>query len=223
MITIFTTIMQPLLRCRRWALWPALAVLTGCTNALVVDADFPKPITAPIDITMAVVYDEQMTKFVYEEQSKSRDRWQIGVGEAHEHLFKEVFEPLFRDSISLKTVEEAKNYPQIDLLLIPKINEFQYSSPRETRINIYEVWIKYNMQVYNPDGELVADWIMSAYGKTPSAFLQSKEEAMHQAVVVALRDLGASLTTGFARVPEIRSWLEEHQASASTTAADTGQ
>jgi len=186
-------------------------IVTGCTSSLVVVGDFPKPLVEPIDLTMAVVYDKQITDYVYEEKSESRAKWFIDVGNAHKKLFSQVFESLFTNSVALKSLEDAADDDQIDLILLPKITEFQYSSPRETRINVYEVWIKYNMQVYNPEGDLVADWIMSAYGKTPSAFLQSNEEAMNQAVVVALRDLGASLTTGFRKVPEIRAFLEQRQ------------
>lgn len=188
-------------------------ILGGCTSALVVEAEFPNPVSNPIAITMGVVYPNSLTSYVYEETSDSRTRWIIDMGQAQENLFSQVFEPLFSKSIALANAQAAANEADLDLYLIPEISEFQYSSPRETRINVYEVWIKYHMQVYNPSGELVADWIMSAYGKTPSAFLQSREEAMNQAVVVALRDLGASLTRGFAKVPEIRAWLDLHQSS----------
>ncbi len=188
-----------------------LFALTGCTNSLVVVGDFPKPLAATTDITMAVVYDKQMTEYVYKEESESRSRWIIDVGNVHKKFFHQVFQPLFNESLAIKSLDEASGKDNIDLVLVPKIIEFQYSSPKETRINVYEVWIKYNMQVYNTDGELIADWIMSAYGKTPSAFLKSKEEAMNQAVVVALRDLGASLTAGFTKVPEVRAYLEGGQ------------
>ena len=100
---------------------------------------------------------------------------------------------------------------EFDLLLSPRVDDFQYAMPRETKINVYEIWIKYNMRVYNRDGQLIADWIMSAYGKTPTAFMKSREEAMNEAVVMALRDIGASLSLGFRRVPEIRAWLEQHK------------
>lgn len=188
----------------------ALLLLTGCTNSLVVVGDFPQPLAKPMNLTMGVVYDKQVTEYVYKEEAENRSKWVIDIGNIHKKFFSQVFEPLFTDSLALKAWDDNVDTSNADLILVPKINEFQYSSPRETRINVYEVWIKYNMRVYNAEGELVADWIMSAYGKTPSAFLKSKEEAMNQAVVVALRDLGASLTTGFKKVPEIRSYLAEY-------------
>lgn len=98
----------------------------------------------------------------------------------------------------------------VDLYISPRVDEFQYAMPRETKVNVFEIWIKYNMRVYDSEGQLIADWIMSAYGKTPTAFMKSKEEALNEAVIMALRDIGASLSLGFSRVPEIRAWLEQH-------------
>jgi hypothetical protein len=48
---------------------------------------------------------------------------------------------------------------------------------------------------------------MTAYGKTPTAFLQSDEAAVNLAAVVALRDAGAHFVTSFQRVPEVAQWL----------------
>ncbi|GLS27666.1 hypothetical protein [Marinibactrum halimedae] len=188
--------------------------LASCTNSLVVDTEFPSPIVPQVGITMGVVYDEALKSFTYKEEDKNRDKWVIEAGDAHTRLFDQIFPAMFADVNILENhilenhESGAGNY---DLVLYPQIKEFQYSSPKETRIKIYEVWIKYHMQVFNANGDLVADWLMSAYGKTPSAFLQSKEEAMNQAISVALRDLGATLSIGFVKVPEIRTWLEENK------------
>jgi len=48
---------------------------------------------------------------------------------------------------------------------------------------------------------------MTSYGKTPTAFLQSDEEAVNLAAVMALRDAGAHFVTSFARVPAVSDWL----------------
>ncbi|GAA6167277.1 hypothetical protein [Sessilibacter corallicola] len=188
----------------------SVLALSGCSNSLVVNAKFPKPVSEPIGITMGVVYSDELKNYTYEEKEDERSKWKIGIGEAHQTLFENVFEEMFANSQKLSTLEE--NSANLDLVLFPTISEFQYSSPRETHSKIYEVWIKYNMQVYTGNGDLVADWIMSAYGKTPSAFLKSREDAMNQAIVIALRDLGASLVSGFTKVPEVKSWLEQKRA-----------
>ena len=54
----------------------------------------------------------------------------------------------------------------------------------------------------------LATWPVTAYGKTPTAFLQSDEEAVNLAAVVALRDAGAHFITSFLRVPEVSAWFQ---------------
>jgi hypothetical protein len=99
-------------------------------------------------------------------------------------------------------------------MIVPEITEVQLATPMETQLNVYEVWLKYNLKVYDGNGQPVADWMMSAYGKTQSRFLKSDEEALNQATVMALRDAGARLLTGFQQIPEIRQWLANREAPA---------
>ena len=60
---------------------------------------------------------------------------------------------------------------------------------------------------FNPE-ERVATWPITAYGKTPTAFLQTDEEAVNLAAVVALRDAGAHFVTTFGANPGVATWLD---------------
>ena len=57
--------------------------------------------------------------------------------------------------------------------------------------------------------ERLAAWPITAYGKTPTAFLQTDEEAVNLAAVVALRDAGAHFITTFGAMPDIAAWLDD--------------
>ena len=59
---------------------------------------------------------------------------------------------------------------------------------------------------FDPDERLAA-WPITAYGKTPTAFLQTDEEAVNLAAVVALRDAGAHFVTSFGATPDVAVWL----------------
>ena len=96
----------------------------------------------------------------------------------------------------------------VDVVLVPHVAELQYSIPNHTKINVFEIWMRYRYELYSPEGELVADWTMTSYGKTPTAFLQSAEAAVNLAAVVALRDAGANFAMNFANVPEVKMWME---------------
>ncbi len=180
-------------------------ILGACTNSIVVKSDFPTPLVPTSNFTLGLLYPDDFQQYIYTETSKDRGKWIIDVGQAHTQVLDTVFGKLFS---KVQRVEQTNN-SEVDLIFEPKITDFQYAEPRETKVNIYEIWIKYNFKVYDSQGELVADWITSAYGKTPTAFLKSKEAAMHEAVVVALRDLGANLALNFRQVPEIKVWLDQ--------------
>jgi len=183
-------------------------LLNACTNSLVVEGKFPSPLTDTLPLTLGIYYDDDFRDYVYEEKSKGRSKWIIESGQAQIDLFTAVLPRIFNQVIPIDALP-PQNPTTADLILSPAIDEFQYAIPSETKVKVFEVWIKFNLRVYDKSGQLVADWILPAYGKTPSAFLKSKEEAMNEAVVVALRDLGASLSLGFADVPEIKAWLEQ--------------
>ena len=184
--------------------------LGGCSNSLVVKGDFPAPVVDRLPLVMGVHYDDRLRNYTYVENNKDREDWTIQNGGAQVQLFETILPQMFDKVVPVGAVEPAGGNHPADLVFSPLIEQFQYSLPRETRVNVYEVWIKYNMRVFNAQGDLVADWIMTAYGKTPSAFIKSKEEALNEAMVVALRDAGASFSLGFKRVPEIRAWLDRH-------------
>ena len=199
-----------------------LSTLWGCTNSLKVQGDLPAPLIQPIPQSVGVVYDEDFRNYVYTEQSEDRSKWIIDNGSAQVQLFNQVLPKLFLSVEELAALPSAEQPAPTDLVMHPKVTDFQYSVPRETKFKIYEVWIKYNLTVYDAHGSLVADWIATAYGKTPTAFMQSNEDAMNAAIIVALRDLGANLSIGAVRVPEIKAWLDKLPPQPETDSKDTG-
>lgn len=95
----------------------------------------------------------------------------------------------------------------VDAIFAPLIEEFQLALPSKTKLDVYEVWIKYNMRLMAADGEYIADWVLTSYGKTPTESMRSAESAINDAAVVALRDLASSFSLSFTQVPEVRDWL----------------
>lgn len=190
-----------------------LALLLGaCAGKVEVEGDIPKPLVDQKNLTVAVVNNTRFQTFQYEEKSKDRLQWTIGTGGAQQKLLTTLLDAMFSQTTYIENLPEAGEKVNADIILLPKVIDFQYAMPKETKVNIFEVWIKYSIQVYNNQGALIADWVMPAYGKTPTAFLKSEDDALNQAVMMALRDAGASFITGFDRVPEIKAWLEQRPA-----------
>ena len=184
-----------------------LILIAGCTNNLTVSGDFPTPLTEPAPQTVALLIEESLRSHTYTESKENRGKWIIETGPAQLKLLHQVMPQLFIEATEITSLPSPDSPASADLVIRPLLVDFQYSVPRETRFKVFEVWMKYNFSAYDNTGHLIADWILTAYGKTPTAFMQSNEEAMNSAVITALRDLGANLTLTTRQVPEIKAWL----------------
>jgi len=181
-------------------------LLSACATEVQVDGSFPPALTQQLPLRTTVVFEPDFSTYRFE--STEGPEVSIAVGQIQVELFTGLAASLFQQSTTTSTMPtEAK----ADLILLPSVEEVQISMPNESQLKVFEVWIKYNLQLFDNAGEPIADWIMTAYGKTPTRFLKSNSEALHQASMVAMRDAGAHFITGFARVPEIRQWLQVRQ------------
>lgn len=179
-------------------------VITGCSATNVtVKGDFPTPLSHPLPVHGGLVLDDAFREHVY--QDSENRKLTFAVGEAQTAMMRSLSKGLFRQVTELSDIDQRNGQ---QLLLAPVVEEVQVAMPFENRLKVFEVWLKYNIRVYDQRGEPVADWIMSAYGKTPSRFLTSDEEALNQAAVVALRDAGARLLLEFHRIPEVQALLQ---------------
>ncbi|WP_281556514.1 hypothetical protein [Thalassomonas sp. RHCl1] len=181
----------------------------SCTSTLQVEGDFPRPVIHQLPLQVAVHYQDDFRRYRYVEKSEKRSKWEINIGNAQVALFDTVLPAMFENVVQVSNIGPQEN-ADIDLFFEPYVEEFQYNMPRETKVNMFEVWIKYNMKVYDGQGLLIADWILTAYGKTPTAFMKSEENALNEAMIIALRDVGAGLSLKFSHIPEINSWLNKH-------------
>ena len=189
-------------------LWSAL-VLSSCATHVEVSGTFPTPLNKKMPISSMVVFDQAFSTYRFE-NTDGREV-SIAVGQTQVDLFTAITKSLFQSATFTNTMPTTAD---TDLILVPKVEEVQISMPYQTKLNVFEVWIKYNLQVFDHNGEAIADWIMSAYGKTPTKFLKSDSKALNQAAIVALRDAGAHFIIAFDRVPEIRQWLDNKNGQA---------
>ena len=190
----------------------ASLLLSACATQVEVNGNFPPALTRQLPLHTLVVFEPDFASHRFE--STEGPEVSIAVGQIQVKLFTGLAASLFQHSA---TATSMPTQPEANLILLPSVEDVQISMPNESQLKVFEVWIKYNLQVFNSAGEPVADWIMTAYGKTPTRFLKSNSEALHQAAMVAMRDAGAHFITGFARVPEIRQWLQTRQTRVSST------
>ena len=211
----------------RWFLTLCLTLLAaGCaTKQVEVEGNFPTPLLDPLPITLGVIYPSAFSKHEFFDEAKGRAEsdWLVKTGEAQVEFWDILFGGMFDEVVHIRDWETVQSRgPEIDGVLIPAIADLQYTIPTHTNVKIYEIWMRYEFRLidvaaihqqedgalsFNPD-ERLAGWPITAYGKTPTAFLQTDEEAVNLAAVVALRDAGAHFVTSFGATPEVAVWLD---------------
>ena len=186
--------------------------LSGCgVSNVVIEGSFPTPNINKIPVTVAVYYDDAIRGFSYLEYSETgQEEFNIESGRSHMELFNAVLPAMFDRVIVVDNLEDARA-EGVDAVFAPVIEEFQLALPTKTKLDVYEVWIKYNMRLLTAEGDYIADWILTSYGKTPTETFRSVADGINEAAVVALRDLASSFSLSFGQVPEVRDWLSSLQ------------
>jgi len=182
-------------------------LLMSCKSTVDINGYFPSPVINKLPYSIGVIFDKEFSSYRYIEKSEKREKWEIDVGDAQVKMLNVVLKAMF-SNMEVTSDLQSTSGDTLDLFFQPNLENFQYNVPYETKGNMFEVWLKYNMKVYDSQGQIIADWILTAYGKTPSEFLKSQEAALNDAMVIALRDLGAGLSLRFSQVPEINKWLK---------------
>ena len=197
-----------------------VGTLSACGGATIdMKGDFPAPLVEPIPLHMGLYLDPALLAYKHIEKIDQQGTWEVDVGTIQPNLFRTVVHAMFT---SVSELSAPPPTSAVDAVLAPSIEEFQMTIPAQTRSNFYEVWIKYQMALYQPDGTVIAKWPLTAYGKSNredfGVFAKKDDVAVREATVNALRDAGAFLSLRFRRVPEIKAWLDA-RALAPPTAA----
>lgn len=209
--TVATINRAPILFCRRLLLsFVILLALVSCSASTVtVQGSYPSPNIPAMPLTIGVYYGEGLSDFVYTEFSDAgKEEYFVETGGTHEDLFNTLLPAMFERVVVLQSPEDAAAQG-VDAVFIPRINEFQLGMPQKTRLDAYEVWVRYNMRLTGADGSYIADWVMTAYGKTTTDTFSSAQRGINDASVAALRDLASNFSLGFTGVPDVRDWLQQ--------------
>jgi hypothetical protein len=174
---------------------------------------------------VGVIYPSAFAEHEFFDEAKGRAEsdWLVKTGEAQVEFWDTLFTGMFENVVHIRDWETVQSHlTTVDGVLIPAIAELQYAIPTHTNVKVYEIWMRYEFRLvdisaihrqedgaltFNPDERLAA-WPITAYGKTPTAFLQTDEEAVNLAAVVALRDAGAHFVTTFGATPDVAAWLD---------------
>jgi hypothetical protein len=184
----------------------AVALLAGCDQALTIPDKFPEPLVETLPLRVGVHYPEAFRDYTYAEAAGGDTEWTIRAGAANVAMFDAVSKRLFREAVRVDGLPAPGSGTGYDAYLEPTVEAFEFALPSQSGTNQYSVWIRYRLKVYGPDGRLIQDWPVSAYGQSASATLQPAR-SMEEATVLAMRDAEATFSTGFQRQKAIRQQL----------------
>lgn len=184
------------------ALLLSALLLYGCASSSQITATtvLPPAVTAPHPGSALLWLDEEFRSA----NSRPNAHTSIALGAAQSAAFSQIFTAMLAELTVV--AERPEQLAPGQLLIRPRLREVQVAAPSETYLNVYEVWFKYSLQFYDDQLELLDEWFMPAYGKTPDNFMLARSSAIERATDTALRDVGAKLLIDFHRIPALEQW-----------------
>ena len=165
-------------------------LLAGCGANVVLDSpSIPTPLVVKIPATVALRIPSEFQSYIHEEEVIGREQWSINLGSANATFFTQLFGYMFEDVIVIGPDDDA-TLLDIDALVEPSIDAFEFSVPNQSKNESFAVWIRYRIRVFDKLGTEVATWPVSAYGKSQTTTMGGSD-ALRRAAILAMRDAAA--------------------------------
>ena len=182
------------------------ACLAGCGGSqVIVESDFPTPLIDPLPVSMGIIIPDELYNFIYTDDIPDQSLWTIALGDANVAMLEPLFRGMFRNTRDVESLALIAGDRTLDGVIEPKLEKFEFDVPTGERDEFVEVWLQYQITVYEPDGGTVIQWPVSGYGK--SELIRDPEDAVQRAAIVAMREAGATISTKFSEQPQVKEWL----------------
>lgn len=189
-------------------------LISGCGSNVKLEAPtIPRPLINKIPASVGLRMPAEFQNYLHEEEIIGREEWSIDLGNSNAALFTQLFGFMFENVTVLKSTDDPKDF-DIDALIEPSIDAFEFSVPNQSKTESFAVWIRYRILVYDHEGDEVANWPVSAYGKSETASV-SGSQALQRAAVLAMRDAAALMimkldqATGISSIAAARVAMDE--------------
>lgn len=200
-----------------------LATMSGCsTQVTLQDPTIPDPLIDKMPLSVAARFPEAFEHYVHEEQVIGKKKWTIDLGRSNSMLFEKLFGSMFSEFTVIPPNAEPRDL-NIDALIEPSIDAFEFSVPNQSQTDAFAVWIRYRIKIFDGEGNQIANWPISAYGKSLSKGI-GNDDALRRAAVLAMRDAAALVilqmdkATGISALSEARSSMAAQPSTVSKPA-----
>lgn len=180
----------------------------ACTSAVVVESEFPTPLIETVPVSVGLYYEPELRDFIHAEALPRSSTWTIDLGDANVAMLDPLYATMFATTREVQDLPPSPTITAgVDAVLSSGLEAFQFDVPSTTRDEFVEVWLQYRLQLLRPDGDVVIEWQVPGYGK--AEIDGNREDAVHRASIVAMREAGARISTQFIQQPAVSDWLEE--------------
>ena len=182
-------------------------LLGGCAGGTVaVPTNFPVPLVEKVQLPIGIYLDDALTGYIHVEAIEGQGEWQIELGSAQQSMFGNLLEGMF---IGHRFIDRANGRnPDVAGVLVPSIEELQFTLPSQTRTEYHEVWIRYRFQMLDNRGNALGDWDLTAYGKSHQQNYGGASASLQAAALDACRDAMADFALRFRSFPGVSAWLQ---------------
>lgn len=179
-----------------------IGMLGGCASNVTLKAPtIPVPLLAQIDMSVGVRMPTEFEHYIHEEMVYGHEEWSIDLGRSNAALFEQLFAYMF-SRVTVLGPDDDPRLMALDALIEPTIDAFEFSTPGQSNTEAFAVWIRYRLKVFDPEGELVSNWPVAAYGKSQTTKMGGSK-ALQRAAILAMRDAAALMIMKFDNVTRI--------------------
>lgn len=201
--------------CFRAGCVSTLFILWGCAGGahVIPEVRIPEPLVESFPKTVGIVYPSELTEYVFDEKKPRFGRFVIELGGDQKHVFESSLGAIFDSMVTLESLDD-KSKP-VEGIFKPTIVGMIVTIPGETGKDHFEVWIRYELQLLRPNGDLIHKWRIPAYGKVNRRdygnVMERSNQALLQATENALRDASTRIIINFhprLRPPAVSEWIK---------------
>ncbi len=180
------------------------STLLSCQSIDVeLDSGFPVPQVERLPIDVGIILSEELADYTYAEEIDGLGQLNIKLGKTPFDLLKSLGAGVFSDYQMVTSVARDDGY---DGYLQAQISGFQIATPRQTRTDYYEVWMRFNFVFLDPGGNAISEWVLPSYGKAHEADYRTKERALEAAARSACRDAMAVFSLRASSNSNVLQW-----------------
>jgi hypothetical protein len=175
-------------------------VAAGCGPTRVKpEYQMPRALITPVPAHVGLILDNELRAYHHEETRAGSD-WSVDLGPGHAQMWEAVFKAAFSDARVFSSLDEALAASgDLQVLAQPRIEQFSFSTDRETVDGHWAVTIRYRLGVFSPMGQPVDSLTLTGYGNSRDD--GGSRKSLDHATRAAMRDASAKFLVQLPRQP----------------------